>query len=552
MSGVGTFLKQWLKKNITLLTNASSLIGTTAITSLFGFVYWWVAARQFSLDAVGIASASISVMTLLGSCCMLGLGTLLITELPRQPDQAPSLISTALILAGGLGTLAGLGFVLIAPYISPNFQPLRANAIVIIIFVSGVGLTSISLALDQALVGLLQARLQLWRNTFFAISKLALLLAVSLWASQKIGMTIYLTWAIAIVFSLLSLLRFIKHDGKRTVRAYLPQWRLVRKLGPNALQHYLLNMILQIPVFLMPVLVTMLLSTRANAWFYVSWMIASFVFVVPIALTNVLHAMNSANPSSLSQKIRATMGIAVITCILSNLVLQFGTKQVLGLFGQTYADQASWALRILALCSFPLIIRYHYMSICRIQDRIVHAMFSMIPGTLLELVAAVLGAHFAGLAGMTLGWLSVLCMEALFMSPTIARILRPSQNVSPVIEGENTFVLEPTWLIETVAMPTIKLQSMKRGSAEVDVSRLETLRLAPLRQVMKKTSIMPHSNPGFDEIPPDFSGSNVPLKPIRLRPEKEPTKNTLTMDTPATLPALTSISNSDESNLHVL
>ena len=329
----------------------------------------------------------------------------------------------------------------------------------------------------------------MWRNSFFAIVKLALLIAVGLLAFQKNGMAIYFTWTTGIVISLLSLLRLIKLDGKRTARAYLPQWDFVRKLGPSALQHYMLNLVLQIPIYLMPVLVTMLLSTRANAWFYVSWMIAGFVFVVPVALTNVLHAMNSAQPSALPQKVRGTLGIAVATCTLANLVLLFGTKQVLGLFGQTYADQAAWALRILALCSFPLIIRYHFMSICRIQDRISHAIFRMVPGGLLELLAAALGAHFAGLAGMTLGWLSVLVCEALSMSPTIYRTLRGSQRGPALAEGEAPLIQEPIWLMDTLVSPAILLQSMKRASVARDTPEEKTRILPTQKQSMKRASV---------------------------------------------------------------
>ena len=64
--------------------NAGSLIGTTAVTSGLGFAFWWLAARMFSTEAVGLASAIISTMTLLGSASILGLGTLLIAELPKQ------------------------------------------------------------------------------------------------------------------------------------------------------------------------------------------------------------------------------------------------------------------------------------------------------------------------------------------------------------------------------------------------------------------------------------------------------------------------------------
>src|SRR5579864_3579031 len=89
---------QWIKANRVMLINAGSLIGTTAVTSGLGFVYWWVAARQYAPEAVGLASATVSTMLLLGSISMLGLGTLLITELPRQPGREVSLISTGFIV----------------------------------------------------------------------------------------------------------------------------------------------------------------------------------------------------------------------------------------------------------------------------------------------------------------------------------------------------------------------------------------------------------------------------------------------------------------------
>src|SRR5712692_5803175 len=138
-----------------MLVNSGSLVGTTAVTSALGFVYWWVAARQFSPESVGIASASISAMMLLGSLCMLGLGTLLITELPRQPGREGSIITTALIVVGGTGGCIGILFAILAPYASAEFLPLRASIADILIFAIGISFTAITLVLDQALIGLL-------------------------------------------------------------------------------------------------------------------------------------------------------------------------------------------------------------------------------------------------------------------------------------------------------------------------------------------------------------------------------------------------------------
>src|SRR5579862_892619 len=97
-SGVRAMLHRWITKYGLLLANAGSLFGTTLITAGIGFGYWWSAARLYPAAAVGFSSAAISAMMLLGSGGIVGLGTLLVGELPRQPGKEASLISAALLL----------------------------------------------------------------------------------------------------------------------------------------------------------------------------------------------------------------------------------------------------------------------------------------------------------------------------------------------------------------------------------------------------------------------------------------------------------------------
>ena len=447
-------LSSWIRANRVMLSNAASLIGTTGVTSVLGFAYWWLAARRFLPEEVGIGSASISVMALLGSFCVLGLGTLLITELPRQPGQEGSLISTALILVGVVGAVVGILFALIAPYLSTQFLPLRASIVDVIIFGLGVSQTAITIVLDQALIGLLRGNIQLWRNTLFAVGKLALLFAASVWIAHTTGMSIYATWTIGGLLSLFALVLCLPFNKSWRSRNYLPRWSLLKKLGLSALQHHLLNLALQIPSLLMPVLVTTLLSAKMNAWFYVSWMIVNVVFLIPNALTTVLHAMNAAQPATLAQKARSTIGLAFLASLGANFVLLLGTEQVLGVFGSDYAANAAWSMRFLILAAFPLVIKVHYISICRIQDRVTQAMFSMIPGGVLELVAAAIGAYVGGLSGLSLGWTLAICCEALFMLPTVIKALTTKALDEPLIE--QTFQeLEAMWRLETLTIPTM-------------------------------------------------------------------------------------------------
>ncbi len=436
-----------------MLVNAGSLIGTTAITSALGFVYWWIAARYFSPESIGFASACISAMMLLGSFCVLGLGTLLITELPRQPGREASLISTALLVVSLVGTCVGIAFAQLAPYAIPSFQLLRASGVDSITFAVGVSLNAITLVLDQALIGLLRGSLQLWRNTLFAIIKLGTLFVVSSWFTRNIGIALYALWAVSSALSMLVLVIPIALK-KQGIKRYLPQWGLLRKMGGAAVQHHMLNLILQFPTQVLPLMVTALLSARMNAWFYVSWMIVSFVFVIPGALTTVLHAMNSAQPATLAHKARVTIGLAVLTGLLTNIVLQFGTTQVLSIFGSTYAENAAWCLRALALAAFPLIIKNHYISICRIQDQIGGAILGILPGGILEVVAAAFGAHIGGLTGLSVGWVAAIAVEALCMFPTVYKAVW-SEKALEVQDAQNSQEIQAVWLVETTSMPAI-------------------------------------------------------------------------------------------------
>src|SRR5437660_5496776 len=80
-------LPQQIKAHSTVLVNAGSLVGSTVVTSGLGFVYWWIATWQFSAEAIGLGSAAIQAMTLLGTFGLFGLGTLLVGELPRQAGE---------------------------------------------------------------------------------------------------------------------------------------------------------------------------------------------------------------------------------------------------------------------------------------------------------------------------------------------------------------------------------------------------------------------------------------------------------------------------------
>jgi O-antigen/teichoic acid export membrane protein len=407
------------RTNRIFLLNSSSLVGTTAITAGLGFFYWWVAARLFTQDEVGLASALTSNMMLIMTIGVLGLGTLLIGELPRHPERAKALIMTALVVAGGVSAVLGVIITLITAALSPEFEFLSANILYLLLFALGVGLSAVTQVLDQALIGLLRGSLQFWRNAIFAASKLGLLVAAGLLLVNKTSIVIYTTWVAGNAISLAVLLVILM----KTVhwQDYRPDIRLLRNLRGTALQHHLLNLTLNVPALTLPLLVTTMLSASTTASFYIAWMITSLASVGPTSLTTVLYAVGAGDPVALASKTRFTLKASVLTWGAPYLVLFVFAPFILGLFGSAYVGQADWALRFIGLSILPQIIKSHYVPILRIYGRIGAAIRTCLLGAAIELTFCAIGAQVAGLSGLALGLVLALTVEAAIMAPTVYR-----------------------------------------------------------------------------------------------------------------------------------
>jgi O-antigen/teichoic acid export membrane protein len=413
-------LHNLVKSNWFLFINAGSLIGTFGVTSVLGFLYWWVAAQLFPPAAVGLASAAIASMMLLGTAAMMGLGTLLMGELQHQQEKAASLISTALLVSGGVGLVFGAAYALITPWLSSDLGVLSATPVTVLLFAAGVSLTATTLVLDEALIGLLRGGLQLWRNTILAVAKLVVLVIAGLALTSGNGLIIYMTWVFGIVVSLIALTRFLM-PRRAWRQALQPHWEMPGELGRTAGQHHVLNLAIKAPGLLLPVIVTAVHSAELNASFYIAWMLAVFVFVGPISLTTVLYPIGASRPAELAQKVRLTLGASLVIAVAASLGIFVTANFVLALFGETYVEQAVWCLRILALGVFPIMIKEHFIAIQRIHNRISQAMLPVVAGAVLEIVMATIGVALYGLIGLAVAWVLALCVEAVLMGRTVYR-----------------------------------------------------------------------------------------------------------------------------------
>lgn len=419
------------RANRDLLSNAASMVGTAIVTSLLGAAFWLVATHYFSKDSVGLASAAISAMTLLGFMATVGMGTLLMGELPRLDRGHRAVINAALLLTGSIGAALGLAFLLIAPLVSSNFDPLAETWAAALFFALGVGLTALTFVLDQALIGLLKGALQLRRNVVFTAVKLVALIPVAALVADAGSQWIYGTWTVGIAVSLVVLVRFYRaRDGD----SLWPDFALLKQTRLHAATHHAVNVALRTPELVLPTAVVTILSASANASFYIAYMITGFMFFVPLSLSTVLYAVGSGESKLLADRFRLTVYVSLSFGVVSNLTLLVLAKPLLSIFGSSYANEATGTLRILALDIFPSTFLSHYVALRRIQRRLASALPVIWGGALLQVGGGIAGAYLGGLEGVAIGWVAGATVEAMVMAPEVLRALK-SSHIDAVEEG---------------------------------------------------------------------------------------------------------------------
>jgi O-antigen/teichoic acid export membrane protein len=401
---------------------ASGLVGTQAATSVLGFFFWMLAARMYPTQEVGIAAAALSAMLFLGTVGMLGLGMLLIDHLPHESfEQRRRMTRSAFAVACGVGFVLGAGFAAAVGWFDVEISALGASTGTILLFALGIALTSGTQVLDQAVLVRRGGGLQFERNVTASLVKLALL-PVFAWTLTRTGMTIYGSWVVAAFVSLLYLLARTRGSGPFSGRPMF-DFGSLRSLGRAALSHHALNLGLQIPAMVLPLLVAVLISAEANAFFTTAWLLSVFVFAASYAVSVAIFVAVKGDVSELLRRSRQTIPLGLVIAIGANVGLIFVGPLLLSAFGPDYVSNGVAPLHILTLAALPLVLKDHFVALRRVQGRTRAAAVTVIAWSSVEMLAAGIGAVLGGLIGLCIAWVVVVTAEGLALGIPILKDL---------------------------------------------------------------------------------------------------------------------------------
>lgn len=415
----------WSSQSI-LLSRAISLVGGFALSSIAGFVFWWLAARNFPAGAVGIALALVSTMSLLSEIGQFGLNTLVFGELSRWPGKTASVVGISLALAAIATAILGLAFTFIAPHISGELAPLSESPLMIITFAVGAGLTAFGFVIDSAMIALGKGKIQFSRNLIFVFVRLGLIALASYSVVPKTGFLIISIWTVGLIVSLLAAL-IILWAGKKQIPKIRFENELLREIPKLGLKHHVLNLSLSIAPYLLPVIVVALLSAEINAAYGTAVLITNMIYFATNALAVSTFSVSAGDRSELPNRMRFSIKMSLLIGAASGIVLLILADWIIWIFNARYLELGgATALRIMVLAIFPLLVKEHFLALRRVEGKTVRTTTVTLIGAAVELIFAAVGARLGGLSGLCVGWVIAVTLQMIYTAPPLLQLIKSS------------------------------------------------------------------------------------------------------------------------------
>lgn len=383
-----------------------------AFTAVTGLLYWIVAAKTYSTNAVGLNSALISSMMFVAGIASLNLPNLVVRFLPEGGSRTPRLIAwsyaaAAIVAAGAVAVfLIGVGAW------APRLSFLRSETDLQAWFIFSTLAWCVFVIQDSVLTGLGRAVWVPIENAVFSLLKLALLAGL---VTMLPRYGIFVSWTAAMVVSVIGVnlwifARLAGPASRRPVRKALILRD--RAFARYFAADYVCSIAWISSANLMPVVVTAVAGATVNAYYALAWAVAlpMYAFAASIGTSLVLHG--TRDPAALSDLTRkaARQGATVLLPGVAFVVAL--APVALSLFGAAYEREGTMLLRLLSLGAVPYLVLALSVSVARVQRRMRRAMIALVTQAVLTLGLTVPLIHAVGVEGAGIAWLTSQCVVA--------------------------------------------------------------------------------------------------------------------------------------------
>ena len=384
--------------NDSLYRNSIYLMLSTGVMAVFGFFFWIINARLYSAEQVGIGTTLISVITLISSFSLLGLGNSLIKYLPDS-DKKNDKINTSFTLVGLTSIFISIFFLVFLKTFSPRLLFVRENIIFSLLFILFAVFFSLNIISENVFIAYRSSKFVLIKNTISSIVKLILPIFLVALGAYGIVVSMGVAMAVAFLVSLVFLILRFNYSPKPIIDRIV-----VTRMTKFSLGNYIAGFIGGLPAMVLPILITNSIGAKFSAYFYLDMMIANLLYIIPFATSQSLFAEGSY--SEIELKVHLKKAIKIISLILIPAILVtflFG-KYILLAFGKEYSSEGVIFLQILAISGIFISINCIGNSIFYIKHRIKLVILVNLLGASIILSLSIMLIH-QNLLGIGVGWM---------------------------------------------------------------------------------------------------------------------------------------------------
>ncbi|WP_435532597.1 lipopolysaccharide biosynthesis protein [Streptomyces violaceusniger] len=406
-----------------LFRNAYALMLNTGISAVLGLGFWLAAARYYAEDAVGQGSAAIAAMKLLAGLTAVTLTGALARFIPVAGRATGRLVFSTYAASSVVVALAAVVFLLTLNAWGPSYRFLHGPLHGLGFIVAVVGWSLLTLQ-DGVLTGLRSAFWVPVGNTVFSAAKLVLLIAFAA-AIPTAG--VFVSWVASIAVSVLPLgwLVFRRLVPRHiTATEGRPRPAGYREMGRFLAGDYTGSLFSLVVVYAVPVIVASQVSAADNAYFYITTTIGGTTNLLAINMGSSLTVEGSHDPARLAENCRSALRRMARIMIPVCLFLFVFAPQILGVFGDGYADAAAPLLRWFAVGAALRVVIEVYFAVLRAQSRT--SGLAVLQGLLCVLVLGLtlLLLPRMGLTGAGVAEISSLSVIAWIAAVRLRRVLK--------------------------------------------------------------------------------------------------------------------------------
>lgn len=329
--------------NDSLYRNSIYLMLSTAVMAFLGFFFWIVNARLYSTEQVGIATTLISVVALISSFSLLGLGNSLIKYLPTSAQKTEK-INTSFTIVTISSVVISIVFLVGLPIFSPKLLFVRENIFFAILFVLFVVFTSLNIISESVFIAYRVSHYVLVKNTLWSIVKL--ILPIFLIGLGAYG--IFASVGIATIIAFLLSLLFLVYKFKNVVKPQVVT-EIVKRMTKFSLGNYAAGFLGGLPQLVLPIIITNQLGPKFTAFYYMPMMIINFLYIIPQATSRSLFAEGSHSKTELGKFLNKSLKLNALLLLPAMGVIYFFGKYILLIFGFEYAKEGTRFLQLLAI-----------------------------------------------------------------------------------------------------------------------------------------------------------------------------------------------------------